>query len=367
MLRRRKSSSSVVLSVLACCSCLLLLQRVEGQSASEAESGLVNAAAVAFNAATGKVYTVDTDRNAVHVTNDATGSTIEVPVGAGPVSIAVDASNGRAYVASAGDGTVTVVDGKTDVVIATLTVGSHPYSIAADSDAGKIYVSRTYSNELTVIDAATNAISEIKSGSPDLISVDTKTHTAFLLGYEGGDLTVLNEETRAFQKTSVGMHAWGMAVNDKTGALYVARPGYAEVAVLELGSMTPTLIAVGQIPCSVAINSTTNRIYVANYADNTASVIDGAKPQVITTIPVGARPQAVAADAVRNLVFVANTQGNSVTVIDGLQDKVIATLKAGKAPYALAINPASGKLHVANEEGTAFTILDVSQLGSKPQ
>jgi YVTN family beta-propeller protein len=370
--RRRKSPAACALGLLAgCVLCVAWGQRLEAQG--EAKSGLINAAAVAFNPTTGKVYTVDTDGNTVHVTDDAAGSTRTVKVGAGPVSIAVDSSNGRAYVASAGDGTVSVIDGKTDSVLATLSIGSHPYSIAADSALGKIYVSRTYSKGLTVIDAATNAVSEPKTGSPDLIAVNARTHTAYLLGYEGGDLTVFDGAAGTFQKTTVGMHAWGMALNDVTGTLYVARPGYAEVAVLEPGFMTQTriqartqtrtraTIPTGQIPCSVAVNSRTNRIYVANYADDTITAIDGASGQVIATPHVGRRPQAVIVDPKSNLVFVANTSGNSVTVIDGSANRVLATLDAGIAPYALAFNPVSGKLHVANEDAQSFTILDVSR------
>jgi YVTN family beta-propeller protein len=359
---RRKSLASALL----CATAAVVLQvgyapLLIAQSGGDPISGLVNAAAVALNPSTGKVYTVDTDGNAVDVTDDATGSTVPVKVGAGPVSVAVDTSNGRAYVASAGDGTVSVIDGKTDTVLATLKVGSHPYSIAADSAAGKVYLSRTYSNELTVIDAATDAISGVKTGSPDLIAVNAKTHTVYLLGYEGGDLTVLDGVALTFQKTTVGMHAWGMALNETSGTLYVTRPGYAEVAVLQAGSLTPTRIPTGQIPCSVAVNSNTNQVYVANYADDSITVIDGTTSKAVATIPVGRRPQSVTVDLRFNLVYVANTLGNSVTVIDGGDNRVLATVNAGHAPYALAIHSASGKLHVANEDKTSFTVLDVSR------
>jgi len=339
--------------------CIATVQVASGQSTAVARSGLINPQAVVFNPATGKVYSVDTEDNAVDIADDTAHSTVRAKVGAGPVSIAIDASNGNAYVANAGDGTVSVVDGKTDAVIATILVGSHPYSIAADSRAGRIYVSRTYSDQLAIIDATTNAVSSVKTGSADLIAIDQRTSTVYLLGYEGGDLTVLADASATFQKMSVGMHAWGMALNETSGAFYVARPGDAQVAVLQAGSKTPRMIPVGRIPCSVAVNPHTNRIYAVNYADNSLTVIDGFR--VMATVPVGRRPQAVAVDAVRDLIFVANTQDNSVTVIDGGRNKVLDTLNAGNAPYALAINPISGKLHVANEDKTPFTVLDVNR------
>ena len=325
-------------------------------------TGLNNPSATIFNPATGKVYTVDADAAAVQISDDAAGSIVRVKVGAGPVSIAADSINGRAYVANVDDGTVSVIDGKTDAVVATVPIGPHPYSIAADSAAGKIYVSRTYSDQLTVIDAETNQVSGIKAGSPDLIAVDPKMHLAYLLGYEGGDLTILDGATHSVTRNSVGMHAWGIALNAQTGAVYIAKIGDAQVAVLEPGSTSPKMIPAGRIPCSVAVNAQTNTVYVANYGDNSITVIDGATGRTVATITVGKRPQAVAVDSDRKLVYVANTQANTVTVVDGATNRVLATLDAGKAPYALAVNPVSGKLHVANFDTKSFTTLDASQL-----
>jgi YVTN family beta-propeller protein len=330
-------------------------------SLAQAVSGLINPQAVAFNPANGKVYTVDTDGGSVYISDDSVNSTIRIKVGAGPVSIAVDASNGRAYVANAGDGTMSVIDGKTDAVVAIVPIGNHPYSIAADSVTGRIYVSRTYSDQLMIIDAATNKVSGIKTGSSDLIAVDSKRGTVFLLGYEGGNLAVLDEASDTFSERSAGMHAWGIALNEVTGNLYVAKPGDVGVAEFEAGSISPRMIPAGQIPCSVAVNSRTNTVYVANYGDSSVTVIDGAKGRTIATLSTGNRPEAVTVDVVDNLVFVANTLGNSITVIDGGVNRVLDTLDAGKAPYALIVNPLSGKLHVANVDKTSFTIIDVSR------
>jgi YVTN family beta-propeller protein len=336
-------------------------------NSGEPVTGLNNPSATVYNPTTGKVYTVDAEADAVQISDDAAGTTVRVKVGAEPVSIAADSNNGRAYVANAGDGTVSVIDGKTDAVLATVAIGANPYSIAADSAAGKIYVTRTYSDHLTVIDAATNQVSGIKAGSPDLLVVNPKTHIVYLLGYEGGNLVVLNGETQAVTESSVGMHAWGMALNSDTGTLYIARIGNAEVAVLKPGSASPIMIPTGNIPCSIAINPQTNMVYVANYADNSVTAIDGAKDRVVAKIPAGERPQAVAVDAGRNLIYVANTRANTVTAIDGATSKVLATLEAGKAPYALVVNPVSGKLHVANMDKMSFTVLVGSHLQSQHQ
>lgn len=159
---------------------------------------------------------------------------------------------------NAGDGTVSVLDGETDGVVATVQVGDHPYSIASDSSAGRIYVTHTHSNQLTVIDAATNLVSSIEVGSPDLLVIDQKSHTVYLLSCEMGDLAILNGVTHAIIRTSVGMHAWGMAINQETGAVYIAKPGDGRIAVIQVGSTHPAYIETGGLPCALAVNERTN-------------------------------------------------------------------------------------------------------------
>jgi YVTN family beta-propeller protein len=51
---------------------------------------------------------------------------------------------------------------------------------------------------------------------------------------------------------------------------------------------------VGTNPIAVAVNPSTNQIYVANYGSGTVSVINGATNTVIATVTVGNEPDAVA-------------------------------------------------------------------------
>ena len=64
-------------------------------------------------------------------------------------------------------------------------------------------------------------------------------------------------------------------------------------ALSEAGLLTtgPTPIPVGSIPYSVAVNSGTNLIYVANTGSSAVSVINGATNLVTATVPVGQFPR----------------------------------------------------------------------------
>jgi YVTN family beta-propeller protein len=330
-------------------------------------SGLINPRAIVFSPATKKVYAVDTDHGAVQIYSGSSMQMHPVQVGSAPVSIAVNTVNGKAYIANAGDGTVTVLDGNSDAVVATVPIGSHPYSIAVNSVTGKVYVTHTFGDQLSILDGATNTATDLRTGSSDLIAIDSRTGTIYLLGY-GGAVKVLDDASKKLTERQVGKHAWGLTMNEVTGAVYVTRIENADLAAISPDSSNPIALSAGAIPCAIAVDSKTNTLYVANYGDDTVSVINAATGRKTGTVPVGHHPKAIAFDANLNLVYVANTGDGTVTVIDAARLGVVATLVAGKNPYALAVVPGSDRLYVANEaDDHASTVVDLAGIQKQNQ
>jgi YVTN family beta-propeller protein len=341
----------------------LSLNVLASDSAAQAAptGGLINPRAIAFNPANGKVYAVDTSHSAVLIYSANSSRAKSVPVGREPVSLAVNTTTGKAYIANGGDGTVSVLDGRSDAVIATVAIGNRPYSIAVNSVTGKVYATHTYDDRLSILDGATNAATSLKTGSTDLITIDPDTDTIYLLGYEGGTVLAIDGAKQSIRKLETGMHAWGITVDGKTGTVYVARVGNAAVASLSKGSTTAVDFPAGAIPSSIAVDSKANKLYVADYGDNSVTVIDAGTGRKAATIEVGRHPKGIAFDPVRNLVYTANAGGDTVTVIDATNNTVLATLPAGKSPYALAVVPGSNKLYVADEsEDNASIVVDLS-------
>ena len=272
------------------------------------------------------------------------------------------------YVLNTTSGTVSVLDGKHDAVVATVNVGKWPYVLAANPAENKVYVSNIFSNVITIIDGATNTTKTVNAGSADAIVVDPKRNKAFLLGYEASSLIVLNGSDNSLSRMPVGaMHLWGIALDETAGTLYVTQIGNGDVVAIDENSNTFTPIGAGQLPCAVAVNEKTNTVYVANYGDDSVTVIDGVKRVAVTTVPVGRHPLAMTVDSQNNLIYVANMHGNSVTVIDGSSNKVVATLPAGSNPYAMALDAASAVLFVANLGEPSVTRIDLHWPKRKPQ
>src|SRR5438128_2084481 len=75
-----------------------------------------------------------------------------IPVGSSTVSVGVNATTNRIYVANDDDNTVSVIDGLTNTVIETIGVGSHPLRVGVNSVTNRIYVTNGDDSTVSVID-----------------------------------------------------------------------------------------------------------------------------------------------------------------------------------------------------------------------
>ena len=177
----------------------------------------------------------------------------------------------------------------------------------------------------------------------------------------------------------VGNQPDGVAVNPSTNGVYVVNEEGGSVSVIDGTPGSPTehrvirTVFVGSKPHSVAVNPTTNRIYVTRYFDQQVTVIDGSANNVIGSVDVNGNPAGIAVNPSTNLVYVASIADRSafagVSVIDGrtgspTENAVIAQVPlgpqsppSGAGPSVVAVNPATNGVYVAsNRPDTVFVI-----------
>ncbi len=157
---------------------------------------------VAVDPVTDTVYTANADNgtgNTVSVIDGQTQKvTATIGVGGGPTSVAVDPATGQVFTANAGFGcpggpscgsTVTVINGHTDRVQATVPVGMGPAQVAVDSTTGTAYVTTSVENTLTLLNISAAKVSGTVSvgTAPDAVTVDTSTHRVYVADSYGAD------------------------------------------------------------------------------------------------------------------------------------------------------------------------------------
>ena len=155
----------------------------------------------------------------------------------------------------------------------------------------------------------------------------------------------------------VGANPQAVAVNQTTNKIYVANSNGNTVTVIDGITNSPTAtVAVGTDPFAIAVNPATNKIYVANFQSNNVTVIDGATNNT-TPVNTGTVPDAVAVNSVTNKIYVANETSNTVTVIDGATNSTL-TVQVGNSPIAIAVNPVTNKIYTANNLDGTVTVID---------
>ncbi|MGA2373256.1 MAG: hypothetical protein ACLPPV_09480 [Candidatus Korobacteraceae bacterium] len=218
------------------------------------------------------------------------------------------------------------------VVIATIPVGNGPTGAVVDRVTNQIYIINQTDATVMDIDGATNQVIYTVSVGPvpDASGINTVTNKGYFAS------SYVN-----------GGNNW--------------------VTVVDLPTGNTSNVTVGVFPSSVAVNSTTNRIYVANkcgsdpscQSNGTVSVIDGTSNSVIDTITAGLYSRAVAVNQVTNRVYVSNGNSNNMTVIDGSTDTVIDTITGLNQPGGgIAINSLTNTIYVGNPGSNYVTVID---------
>lgn len=105
-----------------------------------------------------KAYVAHTSANLVTVINTATGTVAgTIPVGTGPLRVAVTRDGTRAYVTNGGADSISVIDTSSDAVTATIPVGHTPSAVAVTPDGKWLYV-MTAAGVVQVVDTALSTV-----------------------------------------------------------------------------------------------------------------------------------------------------------------------------------------------------------------
>lgn len=156
---------------------------------------------------------------------------------------------------------------------------------------------------------------------------------------------------------TVGQEPRGLAVDSTRQRVYVANYGSDSVSVIDSNTNT-VLQTIGGITAANGITHDPqhNVIWVTNHStDQVTPIQANADATAFTTLPpitVGDMPWGVTYDPVHNYIYVANSLSDSVTVINAETRAIVTTITgAFLRPFHLAANPVTGKVYVVNFGG----------------
>ena len=238
-------------------------------------------------------------------------------------------------------------------------------SLVANGYIGQslVFNSNTFTTALQNVGVliVSNTTNSITVASPGFPALPTDQDT-FVIRSLGGGANISGVGGSALPQANGGP---ALPTLTTTGPTLVAKvatgtAALANTAILYTYGTPPSVTAtvtVGVSPYGVAVDETTNSVYVANLISNTVSVIDGATDTVTATIAVGTEPSGIAVDETTNTIYVANLVSNTVSVIDGATDTVTATIAVGNSPVGIAVDETTHAVYVANYASNTVSVV----------
>lgn len=280
-------------------------------------------------------------------------------------AIAVNPVTDRVYaVSNSGlsnvDDTVTVIDGKSNAIVANVSVPPGAYYPAVDLTTNKIYVAscNTLLNPapcfVTVIDGKENTVVTnipvvtVLNGFLSGIAIDPINSLVYVADNTDQDIAVINEKSNTLTGTISlpGEYPWGLSINPLINELYVAL-GTSQIDVVNTKTqkVIPASTGAGTVGFNAAVNIATGHVFVTNtqFGSSTTADLDY-QGKLLTQIPVGAAAYGVDVDILDNRVFVANGNDNTTSVIDAKTGTVTSTIQNTDTSF-VAVDPHIRKVY----------------------
>lgn len=287
---------------------------------------------VAVNPITNKIYVVapnfrtqPTDSlGVIDGSTDTLSQTLSVPLGAR--SVTVDYVTNRVYVAGCDNTqtpvpcTVTVIDGKSNATLNTVTVTTTPgfgiQGIVANPLNGLVYVANASDNVVNIIDGCKAKLVgsiDLKGNSPTAIAINPILNKLYV---PSADLVVVvNAGTKKITASTVaGSSIAGAAANMVTGNVFVTdqeSSGPSTVGVLNAKGSLLASPTVDDAPLGVDVDPLTNLAFVASTAQDDVTVINGSN-NTVKTIVENVPASYVAVNFVTQKVYVSGRNGVTV-------------------------------------------------------
>ncbi len=316
---------------------------------------------VAVNSVTNRIYIADFTGNSVTVIDGATNAVIAtIPAGLGPIAIAVNSVTNKIYVANQNSNNLTVIDGATNATkTVPLGIIALPEHLALDTLSNKIYVSDIAANNVlgavSVIDGATNAIIATVPTGQGYVAVNQTTNTVYVANELSNNITVIDGPSNTASTLPTGSKPRFIAVNSVMNEIYVTSATDGTVTVIDAGdSNLIYTVPTGSYALAVGVDSVTNRAYVANELSNNVTVLNGAVKTA--TVAVGSTPDAIAVDPITNQIYVCNFGDGTVTVIDGATNSTV-NVTVGSTPYAIAVDTVTQRVYVVNGNDATVSVI----------
>jgi YVTN family beta-propeller protein len=290
----------------------------------------------------GKIYMSDLGTNKISVIDEKNYSNItKIEVGSGINKIDVWPHGGGlmnypkyVYVASSGSSVITEIDGNNYTNIRDISINSTNARFVKPSDMTLLPSKEndptgTLEPRIIIVDNMIGNLSVIEASKCKNVNVSER----FRNNRECATTNIpvpIGTHTLSNFLDKILVSNFNTETSNNTISIIDGK-NYSNITTVKVGKQPLFMYSPINTPPILSNDrniedGSSNKIYVANYIDDTVSVIDGKNYSNVTTIKVGDGPNYIIWNHFTDTIYVSNALSNSITVIDGVTDKVVAGL-----------------------------------------
>ena len=307
--------------------------------------------------------------------------------GSGSAALAAEpAAPYRVLVTNERSGTLTVVDGKTRTVVATVPLGKRPRGLKTSPDGKLLYVALSGSpiagpgvdesklpppdkgaDGIGVVDLSTLKLVKVLRGvsDPEQLAVSADGKRLYVASEDTGQAFVLDaSDGRILTKLAVGGEPEGVTLSPGGRHVYVTSEEDHHIAVIDTAtSRLVSTLEVGQRPRFTVFSDDGAQAFVSAENDGTISVIDAKALKVLRTIKLeGAltRPVGMVVSHDGKRLYTVTGRGKNLLELEISTGKVLRTVEVGPRPWGVALSPRGDVLYTANGNSNDVSVVDAA-------
>ncbi|MBI4670877.1 MAG: YncE family protein [Chloroflexi bacterium] len=304
---------------------------------------------IALDTNANQIYTVLYDTSRVVRIDGTTHSILAAHDTGGfhPNQIAFNSAVQRLFVTQRDSNDVSAIDPNTLNVIAKYPVGKQPWGIAADPVSGQVYVANWGSSSISVLGGADGAllstlhvpfVSPPNVDRPALATYDAGLRRLYVMGWDTGNLYVVDMDTQTFQPLTIGFSALDVAVETDTHRVFMSTRedgNYHSADGAAADPNTMQAFAAKNLPgrlYSIAVHPNTRHVFIAAVYNGRmlVYVTHSQAHDLLQTLDLGIGDedqggQGLEINAVTNRVYLSQYATSSLIVIQDTPDAATPT------------------------------------------
>lgn len=294
-----------------------------------------------------------------------------------------------AYVTNEDSQELTVIDTRSDTVVATIAVGTRPRGVRVAPGGKTVFVALSGSPKcppsmpdeeceklkadkskdgIAVVDVATRKVTRVLPGGsdPETFDISKDGATLFVSNEDADSASIVDVASGKVRlAVPVGREPEGVRLHPDGNTVWITGETDHNLTILDAKTgKVQGHINVGKRPRDLAFNADGSRAYSTSEIDGTVWVIDVSARKVlkVITLPKDSKPMGVVVSPDDKRVFVANGRGGTVSVIDAATNTVTSTIPVGQRPWGIAITSDGRKLYTANGPSNDVTVIDAASM-----